>query len=196
MLESSVILELKKLSDGLTLLYVEDNEGLRAKALVLLKKFFSNVISASDGEEGYNLFKEHRPEIVISDIRMPKLNGLEMIRLIKQLEPSTKFIITSAFDDKEYLFQSIDAGVFHYMKKPVKIDELVTTLTRCIKAINAEDNSSLFNTYMEDMLNYQADIIALMSNNVPIFVNQMFLDFFNVESIDDFTSKRRAIILS
>ncbi len=117
MIEPSIILELKKLSDGFTLLYVEDNDGLREKALKLLRKIFTNIISASDGEEGYSLFKEHLPQIVISDICMPKLDGLEMMKLIKQIQPSTKFIITSAFDDRDYLLQSIDAGVFHYMKK-------------------------------------------------------------------------------
>ena len=189
MLDSAVIHELRKLSDGLTLLYVEDNDGLREKALNVLKKLFTNIISASDGEEGYRLFKEHHPQIVISDISMPKLDGLQMIKQIKQTQPSTKFIITSAYDDKEYLFQAIEAGVFHYMKKPIKIDQLASTLMKCINTINLEDNSSVFNTYMDDMINHQTDMSALMSNNDPLFVNQMFLDFFNVESIDDFSDK-------
>ena len=184
-----MIYKLKKLSEGFTLLYVEDNDGLREKALQLLRKIFSNVISATDGKEGYELFKEHLPQIVITDILMPKMDGLEMINLIKHIKPSTKFIITSAFDDKDYLFQAIEAGVFHYIKKPMKIDELVSTLTNCINTINREENSSLFDVYMQDMLNYQVDLISLMSDETPIFANQMFLDFFGVESVDEFCEK-------
>ena len=189
MLNSETILELRELSDGLTLLYVEDNEGLREKAFKLLKKLFVDVIYAVDGQEGYEKFKEFHPQIVISDIRMPKLDGLEMIKQIKQIDPSTKFIITSAFDDKEHLFKAIESGVFHYMKKPVKIDELADILIKCIHSISIEENSSLFNGYMEDMLNYQSDLLALMSKDKALFVNQMFLDFFNINNIDEFDDK-------
>lgn len=189
MLTKDTITELKELSEGFTLLYVEDNEGLREKALNLLEKLFVNVISASDGEEGYTLFKEQRPQIVITDIRMPRLDGLEMIKQIKQISPQTKFIIISGFDEKEYLLKSIDLGVFHYMKKPVQIDKLAETLITCIKTISIEENSSLFNSYMEDMLNYQKDLLALMSKDKPLFVNQMFLEFFSLENIDEYDSK-------
>lgn len=189
MLTSETIQELRELSAGLTLLYVEDNDGLREKALKLFKKLFINVICASDGEEGYELFKKDRPQIVITDIRMPGLDGMTMIRQIKQLEPLTKFIIISAYDDKEYLLQAIDLGVFHYIKKPVKIDELTQTLIDCIDSITVDENSSLFNNYMEDMLNYQSDLLALMSRGKPLFVNQMFLDFFNIENINEFDEK-------
>ncbi len=189
MLTADTIHELQELSAGLTLLYVEDNDGLREKALILLKKLFVNVISASDGQEGYELFKQYRPQIVVTDIRMPGVDGMEMIKQIKQLDPSVKFIITSAFDDKEYLLQAIDLGVFHYIKKPVKVDELTETLIKCIDSISVDENSSLFNSYMEDMLNYQSDLLALMSRGKPLFVNQMFLDFFNIENINEFDAR-------
>jgi len=189
MLDKGKIKELKELSEGLTLLYVEDNDRLREKASALLQKLFDNVISAADGEEGYILFKENRPEIVISDIKMPKLNGLDMIKKIKKIQPSTKFIVTTAFDEKELLHQAIELGVFYYMQKPMKIEELATTLRRCIQSINMEDSSSLFNSYMADMLNYQSDMLALMSKTRPLFVNQMFLNFFDLENIDEFEDK-------
>ncbi len=189
MLNSETILELRELSEGLTLLYVEDNDGLREKALKLLKKLFINVEYAIDGEDGYKRYKEYRPQIVITDISMPKLDGMEMMKQIKQIDPSTKFIVTSAFDDKEYLVKAIELGVFHYMKKPIKTDELADVLIRCIHSISIEENSSLFNGYMEDMLNYQSDLLALMSKDKPLFVNQMFLDFFNIDSVDDFDKK-------
>lgn len=189
MVAADVMSELQVISDGLTLLYVEDNEGLRVKAERLIKKVFSDVITASNGEEGYLLFQKHKPQIVLTDIRMPKVDGIEMIDMIKKIEPSTKFIITSAFDDKEYLLKAIHSGVFEYLKKPVKVDELVDTLLRCVKSISTDENSTLFNTYMEDMLNYQSDILILFSNKKLVFVNQMFLDFFNVATLDEFYNK-------
>lgn len=189
MLSEDVISELRESSEGLTLLYVEDNKGLQVIARRLMEKFFSNVISASDGEEGYQLFKELRPQIIITDIRMPRLNGLDMIKKIKKIDPDIKVIITSAYDDKEYLLEAVKIGVFDYLKKPVKIDDLASTLLKCIKSIDSEENGSLFNSHISDMVNYQRDILALVSNGKILFVNQMFLEFFNVATLDDFDLK-------
>lgn len=189
MITLETIVKLKEHSEGLTLLYVEDNEGLRIKAHHLMEKFFVNVVSASDGEEGLAAFKEHRPQIVITDINMPKLDGIEMIEKIKELSPSTKFIIISAFDDKEHLLRAIKVGVFNYLKKPIRIDELTQTLLRCIESIDTEENSALFNSYMDDLLNYQSDLLALVSKDKLLFVNQMFLDFFAVQALEAFDAK-------
>lgn len=189
MITIETISKLKEHSEGLTLLYVEDNEGLRIKAHRLMEKFFSNVVSASDGEEGLAAFKEHRPQIVITDINMPKLDGIEMIALIKELSPSTKFIIISAYDDKAHLLRAINVGIFDYLKKPIKVDELAQTLLRCIESIDTEENSSLFNSYMGDLLNYQSDLLALISKDKLLFVNQMFLDFFAVQTLEEFDAK-------
>ena len=189
MLSTETILELKEQSENVTILYVEDNDGLREKAIKLLKKLLHNVYHAADGQEGYEAFKKYRPDIVITDIRMPNMDGLEMIEHIKKVSPSTKFIITSAFDEKEYLFKAIQSGVFDYINKPVKVDKLADTLIKCIDAINLEESSSLFNDYMEDVVNYQSDLLALMSKSSILFVNQMFLNFFNVENIEEFNLK-------
>ncbi len=188
-LTQKAVSELKEMSAGLTLLYVEDNVGLRTKATQLLESFFSNVITAADGEEGYERFKEVRPQIILTDIRMPRLDGLAMIKRIKRIDPSIRFIVTSAYDEKEYLLESIHLGVYEFLKKPVKVNELTRALTGCIKSISTEENGALFHSYMEDMLNYQSDILALISEGKLVFVNQMFLDFFDVESLDDFDDK-------
>lgn len=189
MITVETIAKLKEHSEGLTLLYVEDNEGLLVKAQRLMEKFFANVVSASDGEEGLAAFKEHRPQIVITDMNMPRLDGIEMIAKIKELSPSTKFIIISAFDEREHLLRAIKVGIFDYLKKPIKVDELAKTLLRCIESIDTEENSSLFNSYMDDLLNYQSDLLALISKDKLLFVNQMFLDFFGVQTLEAFDAK-------
>ena len=189
MVSSKAIAELKKSCEGLTLLYVESNHGLQTKAKLLLEKFFPNVVLASDGEEGYNHFKKIRPQVVLTDISLSKLDGIKMIRLIKNIDPSAKVIITSAIDNKESMMGAIRVGVFDYLKKPLKVDELTDSLLRCVKSIDRDDEGSLFNSYMMDMLNYQSDLLALMSKDKPLFANQMFLDFFGVDTLDDFDLK-------
>ena len=110
--------KIKALSGNMNLLYVEDNLTLCKNMSNLLSRISDNVIVANDGEEGYKKYIEFHPKIVITDINMPKMNGFEMIKKIKALEPECKIIIMSAYDEKEYLYNAINLGVFRYISKP------------------------------------------------------------------------------
>lgn len=177
---------LKKNAQDLTLLYVEDNKNLEQQATKVFKKFFNNVITANSAEDGLVQFKEHQPDIVITDINMSKLNGLEMSKIIKKLEPSTKIIITSAFDDKEYLFEAINANVSKYLKKPIKINHLTKAIAEVIDDINFEKNKNIFQHYVRDVFQHQDNILILLKENEILIANKKCLDFFSQESLESF----------
>lgn len=177
---------LKESASDVHLLYVEDNPGLSEKVSTLLGKFFAEVINASDGEEGLSLFRKRRPKIVMTDIKMPKMSGLEMAQHIRNIDPSVKIVITSAFDDKPYLFEAIRIGVFDYIKKPFSIDDMVAVMVRAVASLEQEENRDIFTVYMHDILNYQSNLLLLMQEEKPIFSNQTFLDFFEVDRLEDF----------
>jgi DNA-binding response OmpR family regulator len=109
----------------LKVLLVEDEENLA----ILLKKaigdnFYSFTI-ANNGEEGLKKFLEIMPDIVITDIMMPKLNGLEMAKELKLLNPNIPIIILSAFSETDKLLNAIDLGITKYFIKPYDPDELL-----------------------------------------------------------------------
>jgi YesN/AraC family two-component response regulator len=133
--------QLKIDADGVNILCVEDNEKLRETVQTLLKKIFSNVLVASDGVEGLVVFKENFPHIVITDINMPKMNGLEMAAAIHEISPKTKIIVMSAFDEKDNLFKAIEFGAFRFLKKPVNSTELTDVLSLSVKAIHEEEKA-------------------------------------------------------
>lgn len=85
-----------------TVLYAEDDEQTQEGMAVILKRLFKTVYLAPNGEVGLSLFQEHTPHLVITDIQMPKLNGLDMSKAIKELSPQTPIIITTAFNDEHY----------------------------------------------------------------------------------------------
>lgn len=85
---------------------------------------------ASDGEEGLQLIQKIRPDIVITDIRMPKQNGLDMIQKIKEFDPGSHVIIISGHDNFEYAQQAIRLGVADYILKPVHIAYFIKLLER------------------------------------------------------------------
>lgn len=183
------IVELKKLAEGISLLYVEDNDGLRHNIIELLQKIFGNVHSASDGQEGYELSRARKPNIVITDINMPNVNGLEMARKIKADEPGTKIIYVTAYDDKPHLIEAIEIGVFRYLPKPAKAVELIDALYDAVKAISFETGKQSYDRMLKDIFNYQNNLLLMFSHDSPIIVNQRFLDFFGVGSLNAFNEK-------
>ena len=181
--------ELQEEAKDFTVLYAEDNDALRTNATKLLKKFFHHVYVAADGKEGYVLFKEYRPQIVITDIKMPHLSGLKLSALIHESNPKTKIIVMTAFDDKEYLYKAIELGVFRYLKKPVTLSSLTEALHDAIIKIGEEKEQELFHDYMRNIFDYQSSLIVMYKNGQMLLSNQPFKDFFEVENVNEFKDR-------
>ncbi|DAB31845.1 MAG TPA: CheY-P-specific phosphatase CheX [Sulfurospirillum sp. UBA11407] len=118
---------MSKLSD-LSVLFVEDEKELRDALQNAIGDEFSNFIIARDGDDGLKKFKKFKPDIVITDILMPIMDGLEMSKEIKKLSRETPIIVLSAFSEKERLLKAIDVGIDKYLIKPIDPDELMHTL--------------------------------------------------------------------
>jgi two-component sensor histidine kinase len=103
----------------ISLLFVEDNETIRALYQRRLSKRVQQFFVAENGQEGMEIYREHKPDLVITDISMPIMNGLEMIRNIKEFDPEVNVIVMSAYSIKEYFLEAINLGVNGYLVKPV-----------------------------------------------------------------------------
>lgn len=108
-------------------MYVEDDPFTREKILRVLNRRFKNVLVAIEGEEGYQLFKKYRPDIVITDLKMHQMNGLEMIRKIREENDKVQLIVTTAHDDNEYFIESIENNINHFILKPIDLDLFFTS---------------------------------------------------------------------
>ena len=109
-------------------LYVEDDENLKDEVLIGLKRRFDKIICASNGKEGLDKFTKFHPDVVISDVKMPIMDGIEMASRIRQVDKHVPIILTTAFSEVPYLIEAIRIGVSRYVRKPLKIMELVETL--------------------------------------------------------------------
>lgn len=112
----------------IVLLYVEDDDVIRNELEYYLISNIQNVIIASNGKEGYKLYKEHKPDIIITDIKMNEMSGLEMSSLIREEDKTTPIIITSAYSDHEYLQKAIKIGINTFLLKPLNLMQLYCTL--------------------------------------------------------------------
>jgi YesN/AraC family two-component response regulator len=126
--------ETKQSRTRFSILIVEDDEaaGELTRRMVALQFPEAAVLVAEDGAIGGELFKEHRPEIVITDIGMPVKNGIEFAREIKTLRPETKLIVLTAYNDEIFLEQFVEIGARAYLLKPLDMDKLILAIGRCI----------------------------------------------------------------
>jgi len=127
-----------KSTKSLNILYIEDDMIARESTLKFLKTIFSNIDIAVDGEDGFSKYQNSKYNIILTDINMPKLSGLELIEKIRLRDVSIPILILSAYDDTEYFVQSIKYGVDGYLLKPIELEQFFTIISKIIKRIELE----------------------------------------------------------
>jgi response regulator RpfG family c-di-GMP phosphodiesterase len=120
----------------MSILYVEDDDVIRENMLGFLNRRFDQVLLAENGAVGLELYRENAPEIVMTDIRMPVMDGLEMTRAILELNDKAAIIITSAHNEVKYLLGAIKLGISHYLFKPLEREQLDASLQHCIEIVH------------------------------------------------------------
>lgn len=115
----------------ISLLYVEDERVTREQVSRILSRIVTELYVAENGRDGLKLYREKRPDIVLTDIMMPFMNGLEMCREIRQLDRDSQLIMLTAYSDTEYLLECIALGVNQYVQKPVDFARLTSAVEAC-----------------------------------------------------------------
>lgn len=123
---------------NITVLYVEDEEHIRDSMNTVFTKLFKKVVMATNGQDGYDKFRLHTQkniyfDIVISDINMPDMNGLDMIEKIREIDKDIPIVLTTAHSDSEYFLEAINHNVFHYAIKPIKVKQLALAIQDATK---------------------------------------------------------------
>jgi len=157
---------------NIKILYVEDDDIARENGVEYLENYFDSIYEASDAITALKLYEKHQPHIIITDIQMPKLNGLEFVKRVRQNDKKVQVIVISAFCDKDYLFKAIELQLVKYLVKPVNEKELDEALSTCVQSIE-EDSSNIINldsTTVFDMFNNtlvkDAEIIRLRTKEI------------------------------
>ncbi len=102
-----------------TVLYAEDEKGTRENIAELLKMIFKKVFVAENGNDAYELYLKHMPDLVITDVKMPGLDGIELAKEIRKISSSTQIIIISAYTDIEYMLSAVELSLIRYIVKPL-----------------------------------------------------------------------------
>ncbi len=184
---------LKELLSGYSILYVEDEEIVRETLKDILLRKIDNIYTAENGKIGLELYKEKNPDIVITDIRMPIMDGITMSKEIKKLNPDTQIIITTAHNELDILLDTIDIGITQYLIKPIRSKQLISSLEKVADILNLKKNIDRKNKFIQNILNFQDNIILVTNGNKINTYNKAFLDFFGFQNIDEFTENYKSI---
>ena len=157
---------------NLSLLYVEDEPYILQNAVEFLEDQFLEIYEARDGKEALALYHDKKPDIIITDIEMPKMSGLELCRKIRKTDDNTPIIITTAFTDQDYLLQAIELNLVKYLKKPIQEELLHEALEICAQKLDSKDKSverltavHYFDAFNQTLLHLD-DFVKLTANEI------------------------------
>ncbi len=165
-------------------LLVEDEEDAREILSFYLNTIFEDVVVAEDGMIGLDIFKSNisqnkKFDLVLTDIKMPNMNGMDMIENILKIENDQKFIIVSAYKDEEKLLKSINFKVLGYFLKPINVDSMMDILKKAKEEVLKERKKHLDNnivkinkdyTYLTDekLLYYKSSLVKLSKKELEL----------------------------
>ena len=156
---------------GISLLYIEDEAATREQVSRVLAARGYRLTVAEDGEQGLEIFREQAPDIVLTDIMMPRLNGLEMARAIRALSPEIQIVCMTAFSDTGYLIEAIDIGVNQFVLKPVEFNRLFTALDRCQEMVELRRRQKILEA--ENLRTKKIEAIGILAGGMAHDFNNL-----------------------
>ena len=137
-----------QLEENISILVAEDEDELREYLVEYLQLFFKHVYFAKCGQEALQLYLEKKPNIILSDINMPNIDGLSMISQIREHDLDTKIIIMSAHSDTDKLLKAVELNLVTYLVKPIKLEILKQLLFDTVESLKSSSNKVLLGNDM------------------------------------------------
>jgi len=173
-----------RLGSKLDILYVEDDQTLLEETRSIFEKIFKSVDVASSGSEGLLKFSKDKYDLIITDIEMPDLNGLEMSKNIKEIDKQIPIVVISAYSNSQYLIEAINTGINYYVLKPILLPQLLATLSKVVELI--ENRRVAFECHkreIEESVRIAKvklfSAITVSSPNPVIICDKRFVSFYN-----------------
>ncbi len=174
-------------------LYVEEEKFSREKLLRVLNRRFVNVHVAIDGVEGFQLYQRYQPDLIICDIKMNETSGLEMIKEIRALNDQVQVIVTTAYDDHDFIIQSTASIVNHIILKPIDLEQLLQAIQKSVYQMKLEKELAKQKKLTRAILDFQDNLIFVIENDELIEFNQAFSNFTGISKIQTHLHKSKLL---
>ncbi len=162
-----------------SVLYAEDDVSVRKNYVLYLENYFSDIYEADDGKEALTIYKDKKPDVLLLDITMPEINGLEVAKTIRKTDEDTPIIVLSAHSNKEYLFEAVKLNLVDYLIKPINRNEfksvIESTLERIDKSKVSDEDEKVYvsrTCYWDKtkrLFFYRSKIVDLTKNERILF---------------------------
>jgi DNA-binding NtrC family response regulator len=150
-----------------TILVIEDDEVARDRMARVLRKEGYRVVTAHDGEDGMRRFEESKVDVILADLRMPKKDGLNVLREVRQITEDVETIVVTGYGDEESAIQAMREGAVNYLKKPIDLDQLLLAITKALERLNLK-RSVLFR---KRDLELAREIVAKVTSKKELLVD-------------------------
>lgn len=174
--------DIMNMTKDLKLLYVEDDKIARDATLAIFEEFFDNIIVGVDGIDGLNKFNKDTFDIIITDLNMPNMSGLEMLKEIRKVSNDIPVIVLSAHNEDEYKIGSIKTGTSTFLSKPINLEKFLTSiyeaLNHSLRDMRVLNDDDIVLEKYKDKIDINSIVSIFDSNGIIIYVNESFCDIF------------------
>ncbi|MBF0136039.1 MAG: diguanylate cyclase [Magnetococcales bacterium] len=181
------------LLNSLRVLYVEDDLEICQEMTELLSRYVRQVFPCQDARTGLTCHREQNPDLIITDIRMAFVDGLDMIRQIRQSDPDIPVIVTTAHSSEDYFIRSIELGIDRYLLKPVLPKQILEALTYCARRQWNQRQRNAAARYQEFILDLHPNLLIVLDQERIEYLNQTFLNFAGVSSLQEFKERYNSL---
>ncbi len=186
--------KLSELTKSFKVLLVEDNQDAQKAIADLMSNFFDDITLANDGAEGLQKYHEGDFDLIVTDINMPNMSGLEMIKHIREENLHIAIIILTAYKDADYLLESIKYTVDGYIIKPINVKELHNTINKTVDILHSFRKNLEYEHHLEQLVEEKTKALIELANRDPMtnlynrrYFNEISKTLFNLAKRDNQT---------
>lgn len=151
-LNKEILNNIRSFSKTLNVLYVEDNELARESTLLMLNNFFDHITIAQDGSEGLEKFNDSSFDLILTDIKMPNIDGIKMVENIRQADQNIPIVVLSAHNEVNYFTEMIKLNVNGFLLKPIVLDQFINTIYEVVNKLNLQTQNDNYKKNLENLV--------------------------------------------
>lgn len=183
-MESAGLLNTKELLAELSILFVEDDDEIRNQMVQFLSRRVKTVSIATNGAEGLAACQREQPDIVLSDILMPVMDGLTMIRAIREKDGDIPILVLTAYNEEQYMLRSIELGIDRYLLKPVDPKALTEALEKIAGNLWRRKERQSADRYLRLLMDLHPNLLLTTSHGKVAYLNHAFLGRLGFDSLE------------
>ncbi|AHJ12542.1 response regulator transcription factor [Sulfurospirillum multivorans] len=176
----------------LNILFVEDEENIRRHIVNALGYIVHEIKEASNGQEALEILKTFSPDIIMTDLEMPIMNGVELITTIRKKEIDSCIVVLTAYTSQEYLLPLINMHIEHYVIKPIRFEKMLAILQECCAKLDKcsachDLPQGYYYDWNQKILTYQSRSITLTKKEIS-FLELLFHNKHRIVTYEEFQS--------